>query len=87
MRRNSEHWLEFDVIGMVGGTIIEERVRIHFTKAWDMNDGWKYRAAKGNAARRAKDLAGVHRCAASKLLTIGPHDWSDTMDAATHTNG
>ena len=84
--KDSPHWVEFYVHGVVRGVTVSYTRTVRFKEAPVLySEQHSYRAAQANVLRRAKVENDLHPCVASRLLTCSPHDWSDSVDVVSST--
>lgn len=71
------HWIVFYCYG------VDYARKVYFTapvKLYDDTPHGAYAIGAAGTVRRAKQDSGLHPSTPSKLLTVTPHDWSDTLD-------
>ncbi len=87
----SPHWIEWHITATVAGRSYEHTARTFFAEAPVLFDERKvntfedslYVHARRRAAANARRAWGLHSCTSLKRISVEPHDWSDTVDAAS----
>lgn len=84
--QDSPHWVTIYVTGTVRGVHVryQRTYRLHAPVVlYDDTPHSDWQRLLAGALRSAKLDAGLSSCVASRLLRADPHDWSDSVEAAT----